>query len=91
MKVQEALGNLTMSEINSLKSFKVFPPALVPVLKAVAVLLEFKNLDTNGIKSMVKNTDFLNRLLNFDKDNIKPDSINKIQEFLAEDCFTPEN
>ena len=69
-KVQEALGNITKSEISSVKSFKFFPPALVPVLKAVAVLLEFKNLDTNGIKSMVTNTDFLMRLMNFDKDNI---------------------
>nr|XP_032294976.1 dynein heavy chain 9, axonemal [Drosophila virilis] len=93
---QAALNTLNKNNLTELKSFGSPPKAVVNVCAAVMVLLA-----TNGkiprdrswktAKLMMVRVDqFLNDLLNYNKDNIHPNIIETLQEYLKDPEFNPD-
>lgn len=72
-----------------IKNFKT-PPALVQkVMEGVCILLGAKP-DWDSAKKVLGDSQFMNRLLNFDKDNIPPKVIKQIVVYYDDPEFTPE-
>ena len=84
-----SLQAVTARHMTELKSYANPPRAVMPVVKAVATLMGLKQ-DWTSIKHLLSRANLLQELLNYDKDNVSPATIKKIQPFLVEDCFTVE-
>ena len=85
----KAVNSLSKGDIVEIKNFKT-PPALVQmVMEGVCILLGAKP-DWDSAKKVLSDTQFMNRLLNFDKDNIPPATMKKIIKYYEDPQFTPE-
>ena len=86
----KALGSLKKDDITMLKSFNN-PPKLVGVtLNAICVLFGVKQDWSEG-KKLLGDMKFLDKLREYDKDNIPPKIIRQLAKFMADEEFTPEN
>merc|ERR1719424_2412453 len=84
-----ALNSLSKNDIVEIKNFKT-PPSLVQmVMEGVCILLGAKP-DWDSAKKVLGDTQFLNRLINYDKDNIPPKVIKQIIKYYDDPQFTPE-
>ena len=85
----KALDALSKGDIVEIKNFKS-PPTLVQMsMEGVCILLGAKP-DWDSAKKVLGDTQFLNRLVNFDKDNIPPKTIKQIIKYYDDPQFTPE-
>ena len=85
----KALDALSKGDIVEIKNFKT-PPSLVQmVMEGVCILLGAKP-DWDSAKKVLSDTQFMNRLINFDKDNIPPKVIKQITKYYDDPQFTPE-
>ena len=85
----KALDSLSKGDIVEIKNFKT-PPSLVQmVMEGVCILLGAKP-DWDSAKKVLGDTQFLNRLINYDKDNIPPKVIKQIIKYYDDPQFTPE-
>lgn len=95
-----ALGTLTQNDISTLKSMKSPPIGVKTVMEGVCIIKDVKPErvpNPSGVgtiedywisaKKMLTDMKFLDSLINFDKDNIPPRIITKLQEKI----FTNEN
>ncbi|XP_054720541.1 dynein axonemal heavy chain 11-like [Uloborus diversus] len=93
---QEALNTLNKSNLTELRSFGSPPVAVRNVTSAVMVLLATdgkipKDLSWRAAKlTMSKVDNFLDSLVNFDKNNIHENSLRAVQTYLAGPEFLPE-
>ncbi|GIY35616.1 dynein beta chain, ciliary [Caerostris darwini] len=93
---QEALNTLNKSNLTELRSFGSPPVAVRNVTSAVMVLLATdgkipKDLSWRAAKlTMSKVDNFLDSLINFDKDNIHENSLKAVQTYLKSPEFKPE-
>jgi len=101
-----ALDTIKPNDIKLVQTFKNPPAAVKLVMEAVCVALDVKPAkipDPAGTgrkiddywgpsKSLLGEKDFVDRLRNYDKDNIEPRIIDKLREkYIADENFTPEN
>lgn len=85
----KALDSLDKSKINEVKSFKN-PPLLVGVtMEAVCILLGKKPEWKEGQK-LLSDMNFMKTLMEYDKDNIEPKRIRKLQKYIKREDFTAE-
>lgn len=90
---QAALNTLNKNNLTELKSFGSPPKAVVNVCAAVMVLFAFngkipRDRSWKAAKLMMVRVDqFLNDLVNYDKDNIHPNIIEVLQEYLKVKIF----
>ncbi|KAF8787223.1 Dynein beta chain like protein [Argiope bruennichi] len=93
---QEALNTLNKSNLTELRSFGSPPVAVRNVTSAVMVLLATdgkipKDLSWRAAKlTMSKVDNFLDSLINFDKDNIHENSLRAVQTYIKSPEFKPE-
>ncbi|KAL0281201.1 UNVERIFIED_CONTAM: hypothetical protein PYX00_002260 [Menopon gallinae] len=96
LAAQEALNTLNKANLTELKSFGSPPGAVTNVTAAVMVLLAPngkipKDRSWKAAKIMMAKVDqFLDTLINYDKENIHPDIIKAIQPYLKDSEFEPE-
>ncbi|XP_012283270.1 dynein beta chain, ciliary [Orussus abietinus] len=96
LAAQEALNTLNKANLTELKSFGSPPGAVTNVTAAVIVLLapDGKVPKDRSWKSaklvMAKVDNFLDSLINYDKENIHPEVIKAIQPYLKSSDFEPE-
>jgi len=84
-----ALNSLTKGDITEVKSFAK-PPALVQTtMEAVCALLGMKT-DWDTAKRVLGQSDFMDLLLNYDKDNMDPKRVKVLTKYTAMPDFTPE-
>ncbi|KAL8017811.1 putative bromodomain, AAA+ ATPase domain, dynein heavy chain region D6 P-loop [Plasmopara halstedii] len=84
-----ALSQLKKDDITVLKTF-TNPPRLVGVtMNAVCLLFGVKQ-EWNEAKKLLNDMKFLERLKEFDKDNIPSKTIRQLQKFISDEEFTPE-
>ncbi|XP_037943923.1 dynein beta chain, ciliary-like [Teleopsis dalmanni] len=94
---QAALNTLNKNNLTELKSFGSPPKAVVNVCAAVMVLLAVngkipRDRSWKAAKlTMVRVDQFLNDLVNYNKDNIHPNIIEELQEYLKDPEFNPDN
>ncbi|CUT99220.1 dynein beta chain ciliary [Echinococcus multilocularis] len=93
---QEALNTLNKSNLTEMKSFGTPPPAVVKVVAAVACLLAPqgrvpKDRSWKAAKAgmMSKIDQFLDNLINYDKENMHENSLKAVAEYLKDPEFDP--
>jgi len=103
-KAEKALNSITKGQISEIKALKKPPDNVKMVASAVMIMLGEKPVKVAGEKPGQKvndywptaqksmgDTDFLSRLVTYDKDNIAPDVIAKIRsDYIPLENFTPE-
>lgn len=96
LAAQEALNTLNKANLTELKSFGSPPGAVTNCTAAVMVLLAPngkipKDRSWKAAKiTMAKVDQFLDTLINYDKENIHPEIIKAIQPYLKDSEFEPE-
>ena len=93
---QEALNTLNKANLTELKSFGSPPPAVLMVMDAVMILIEGrkgkipKDKSWNKVKAMMNKVDqFLDSLVNYEKDNIHQNILTAIEPYLRNPHFDP--
>eukprot|EP00095_Tigriopus_kingsejongensis_P007513 maker-scaffold103_size370364-snap-gene-1.20 protein:Tk07513 transcript:maker-scaffold103_size370364-snap-gene-1.20-mRNA-1 annotation:"dynein beta ciliary-like" len=93
---QQALNTLNKANLTELKSFGSPPPAVINVTSAVMVLLSTngkipKDRSWQKAKIMMSKIDqFLESLVQYDKENIHPNIITALEPYLKDREFDPE-
>ena len=85
-----ALNSLTKGDITEVKSFAKPPPLVQTTMEAVCVLLGRK-ADWDTSKKLLGESNFMEQLLNYDKDNIDPKRIKGLQKYVTMENFTAED
>lgn len=78
-----ALDSLSKSDITEVKSFKTPPEAVKTVMEAVCILLGAKT-DWDAAKKVLGDASFMDKLKNYDKDNINPSYLKKLAKYIAD-------
>lgn len=91
-RAAEALNTLNKSNLTELRSFGSPPEIVVKVCSAVLVLMTKgkipKDRSWKACKVMMgKVDDFINNLINYDKDNIPPENIKEVKIYLDDPEF----
>ncbi|XP_028284655.1 dynein heavy chain 6, axonemal [Parambassis ranga] len=85
----QALNSLSKADISELKVFTKPPDLVMTVMEAVCILLGCKP-DWSSAKQLLGDSNFLRRLTDYDKDNIKPQILLKLQKYINNPDFIPE-
>ncbi|XP_030273772.1 dynein heavy chain 6, axonemal isoform X2 [Sparus aurata] len=85
----QALNSLDKADITEIKALTKPPDLVKTVLEAVCILLN-SNPDRLGAKQLLEDANFLRRLTDYDKDNIKPQILLKLQKYINNPDFIPE-
>nr|XP_046259789.1 dynein axonemal heavy chain 6 isoform X2 [Scatophagus argus] len=85
----QALNSLDKADISEIKVFTKPPDLVMTVMEAVCILLSCKP-DWPGAKQLLGDANFLRRLTDYDKDNIKPQILLKLQKYINNPDFIPE-
>ncbi|KAK9886617.1 hypothetical protein WA026_017539 [Henosepilachna vigintioctopunctata] len=93
----QALDTLNKNNLTELKSFATPPAAVAKVCAAVLVLFSPKgkipkDRSWKNCRAMMGRTDqFLSDLKNYDKDNIHPDIVKTVYDYMKDPEFDPQN
>ena len=93
---QQALNTLNKANLTELKSFGSPPPPVINVAAAVMVLLSTtgkipRDRSWQKAKIMMQKIDqFLESLVNYDKENIHPNIITALEPYLKDKEFDPD-
>ncbi|XP_059179969.1 dynein axonemal heavy chain 6 [Centropristis striata] len=85
----QALNSLDKADISEIKVFSKPPDLVMTVMEAVCILLSCKP-DWPGAKQVLGDANFLRRLMDYDKDNIRPQILQKLQKYINNPDFIPE-
>lgn len=86
----KALNSLTKGDITEVKSFAKPPPAVQTVMEGVCIMLGQKPDWDTAKKVVLADSNFLEKLKSYDKDNITPDILKKVQKVLQEENMKVE-
>ncbi|XP_068444624.1 dynein axonemal heavy chain 6 isoform X2 [Clinocottus analis] len=84
-----ALSSLDKADISEIKVFTKPPDLVMTVMEAVCILLGCKP-DWASSRQLLGESNFLKRLTEYDKDNIKPQILMKLQKYINNPDFIPE-
>ncbi|XP_072318696.1 dynein axonemal heavy chain 6 [Eucyclogobius newberryi] len=85
----QALNSLDKADISELKVFSKPPDLVMTVMESICILLNSKT-DWLSAKQVLGDSNFLKRLTDYDKENIKPQIIQKLQKYINNPDFVPE-
>ncbi|CAI5679041.1 unnamed protein product [Oreochromis niloticus] len=85
----QALRSLHKADISEIKVFTKPPALVMTVMESVCILLDCKP-DWLSAKQLLGDPNFLRRLTEYDKDNIKPRILLKLQKYINDPNFMPE-
>ena len=77
----QAVNNIEKGELMELRSMKTPSELAVQVLEAVCVLLGVK-ADWNAAKMLMADSQFIQKLLDFDKDNVNEQASKRIRRYI---------
>ncbi|XP_018593809.2 dynein heavy chain 6, axonemal [Scleropages formosus] len=84
-----ALDSLDKADISEIRVFTKPPDLVMTVMEAVCILLNAKP-DWASAKQVLGDSYFLRRLMEYDKDNIRPQILQKLQKYVNNPDFVPE-
>uniref|UniRef100_A0A4X2L0J5 Dynein axonemal heavy chain 6 n=1 Tax=Vombatus ursinus TaxID=29139 RepID=A0A4X2L0J5_VOMUR len=84
-----ALDSLDKADISEIRVFTKPPDMVMTVMEAISILLNAKP-DWATAKQLLGDSNFLRRLLEYDKENIKPIVLAKLQKYINNPDFVPE-
>lgn len=85
----DALKALNKNDITEIKSFPKPPPLVQMTMEAVCILKSEKP-DWDTAKKMLSDTNFMQSLQDFDKDNIPDSVIRKLTKYIDDPQYVPE-
>ncbi|KAE8631104.1 hypothetical protein XENTR_v10001083 [Xenopus tropicalis] len=85
----KALDSLDKADISEIRVFTKPPDLVMTVMEAICILLNAKP-DWSAAKQLLGDSNFLKRLLEYDKENIKPQILLKLQKYVNNPDFVPE-
>ncbi|XP_006900461.1 PREDICTED: dynein heavy chain 6, axonemal [Elephantulus edwardii] len=85
----KALDSLDKADIAEIRVFTKPPDMVMTVMEAISILLNAKP-DWPTAKQLLGDSNFLRRLLEYDKENIKPQILAKLQKYINNPDFVPE-
>uniref|UniRef100_A0A8C8Z9L8 Dynein axonemal heavy chain 6 n=1 Tax=Prolemur simus TaxID=1328070 RepID=A0A8C8Z9L8_PROSS len=85
----KALDSLDKADISEIRVFTKPPDMVMTVMEAISILLNAKP-DWPTAKQLLGDSNFLRRLLEYDKENIKPQILAKLQKYINNPDFVPE-
>jgi dynein heavy chain len=85
----KALDSLSKADITEVKSFAKPPPAVMTVMEAVCILLQVKP-DWDSSKKKLGESDFMDQLKLYDKDNISAGTIKKLKKYVDDPAMAVE-
>ncbi|XP_061765226.1 dynein axonemal heavy chain 6 [Nerophis ophidion] len=85
----QALNSLDKADISELKVFTKPPDLVMTVMEAICILLNYK-ADWASAKKLLGDSNFTRYLVEYDKDNIKPQVLAKLQKYINNPDFVPE-
>lgn len=85
----KALDSLDKADISEIRVFMKPPDMVMTVMEAISILLNAKP-DWPTAKQLLGDSNFLRRLLEYDKENIKPQILAKLQKYINNPDFVPE-
>ncbi|XP_074253710.1 dynein axonemal heavy chain 6 isoform X1 [Saimiri boliviensis] len=85
----KALDSLDKADISEIRVFTKPPDLVMTVMEAISILLNAKP-DWPSAKQLLGDSNFLKRLLEYDKENIKPQILAKLQKYINNPDFVPE-
>ncbi|XP_028414460.1 dynein heavy chain 6, axonemal-like [Dendronephthya gigantea] len=85
----KALDSLDKSDISELRVFTKPPEMVMTVMESICILLGSKP-DWATSKTLLGDSNFLKRLIDFDKDNISDATLKKLKKYMDNPKFVPE-
>ncbi|KAM8939967.1 dynein axonemal heavy chain 6 [Pelodytes ibericus] len=85
----KALDSLDKADISEIRVFTKPPDLVMTVMEAISILLNAKP-DWTTAKQLLGDSNFLKRLLEYDKEHIKPQILLKLHKYIANPEFVPE-
>ncbi|XP_078532463.1 dynein axonemal heavy chain 6-like [Lissotriton helveticus] len=85
----KALDSLDKADISEIRVFTKPPDLVMTVMEAICILLNAKP-DWATAKQLLGDGSFLKRLFEYDKENIKPQILQKLQKYINNPDFVPE-
>ena len=85
----KALNSLDKKDIQEVKSFPKPPPLVLMTMEAVNILLGEKT-DWDTAKKVLSDTGFIEKLKTFDKDNIEPKVLRKLEKLIVKPEYQPD-
>uniref|UniRef100_A0A8C2GSU6 Dynein, axonemal, heavy chain 6 n=1 Tax=Cyprinus carpio TaxID=7962 RepID=A0A8C2GSU6_CYPCA len=85
----KALNALDKADISEIRVFTKPPDLVMTVMEAVCILLSHKT-DWASAKQLLGDGNFLKKLMDYDKDNIKPQILQKLHKYITNPDFVPE-
>lgn len=85
----KALATLDKKSIQEMKAFNNPPEMVKFTLEAVCILMDAKP-DWGEAKRLLSQMDFMDTLKSYDKDNINPKIIKKVEKYFKDPRFVPE-
>jgi len=85
----KALSTLDKKSVQEMKAFNNPPEMVKFTLEAVCILLDVKP-DWGEAKKLLSQMDFMDLLRNYDKDNINPKVIKKVDKYYKDPRFLPD-
>ena len=89
MLFAQQVEKLDKGSISEVKNYSSPPPAVELVLAAVMILFGLKT-DWPTAKKKVSETNFLNQIKTFDKDNVAESKVNKVKKYVSMEKFQAE-
>uniref|UniRef100_A0A8D3CE91 Dynein, axonemal, heavy chain 6 n=1 Tax=Scophthalmus maximus TaxID=52904 RepID=A0A8D3CE91_SCOMX len=86
----QALNSLDKADISEIKVFTKPPDLVMTVMEAICILLNCKSVYWPSAKQVLGDSYFLKRLMDYDKENIKPQILQKLQKYINNADFIPE-
>ncbi|XP_035385934.1 dynein heavy chain 6, axonemal [Electrophorus electricus] len=84
-----ALDALDKADIAEIRVFTKPPDLVMTVMEAVCILLNSKT-DWASAKQVLGDSNFLKKLTDYDKDNIRPQVLQRLQRYVQNADFVPE-
>ncbi|XP_077201567.1 dynein axonemal heavy chain 6 isoform X2 [Paroedura picta] len=85
----KALDSLDKADISEIRVFTKPPDLVMTVMEAICILLNAKP-DWATAKQLLGDSNFLKKLLEYDKENIKSQILQKLQKYMNNPDFVPE-
>ncbi|XP_063073303.1 dynein axonemal heavy chain 6 [Engraulis encrasicolus] len=85
----KALDALDKADISEIRVFTKPPDLVMTVMEAVCILLGAKT-DWSSAKQVLGDSNFLRKLMEYDKENIKSAILGKLQKYIQNPDFIPE-
>ncbi|XP_015279206.1 PREDICTED: dynein heavy chain 6, axonemal [Gekko japonicus] len=85
----KALDSLDKADISEIRVFTKPPDLVMTVMEAISILLNAKP-DWATAKQLLGDSNFLKKLLEYDKENIKGQILQKLQKYINNPDFVPE-